>query len=184
MPKSGFYTAAGDRGDTTRLGGKQRLSKSDALLKVIGAVDEATSAIGMARALAEMPARKAALLTTQHHLSRLMAHLSATPDARERYPGLSKDDVAWLEQLIAQIEEGMPPLTAFVYPGDSIPGAALHVARTAVRRAERRIVAFAEIEPGIGAANLAYVNRLSSLLFVMAVRCTASGSGGSDAFSR
>jgi len=167
-----FYTRTGDRGDTTRLGGKQRLSKSDVLLEVIGAVDEATSAIGMARALAENPARKAALLTMQKHLSRLMTHLSATPDARERYPGLSEDDVAWLEQLIAQIEEDLPPLTEFVYPGDSVPNAALHVARTTVRRAERRIVAFAETEPGIGAANLAYVNRLSSLLFVMAVNET------------
>ena len=170
MTKSGFYTAAGDRGDTSRLGGKQRLSKSDMLLEVVGAVDEATSAIGMARALAGEEAHNAALLTVQQHLSRLMAHLSATPDARARYPGLSGDEVAWLEQLGAQMEEGLPPLTAFVYPGDTVAGAALHVARTAVRRAERRIVALAEIEPTIGAANLAYVNRLSSLLFVMALR--------------
>lgn len=169
MTKSGFYTAAGDRGDTMRLGSKGRLSKSDTLLEVVGTVDEATSAIGMARALAEEPARKAALLTVQQHLSRLMAHLSATPDARARYPGLSEDDVVWLEQLIAQMEAGLPPLTAFVYPGDAVAEAALHVARTAVRRAERRIVAFAEVETGIGAANLAYINRLSSLLFVMAL---------------
>lgn len=170
MTKSGFYTATGDRGDTGRLGGKRRLSKGDVLLDVIGAVDEATSAIGMARALAEDPAIKAALFTVQEHIVRLMAHLSAVPDARARYPGLSEDEVAWLELLIAQLEEDLPPLTAFVYPGDSVSGAALHVARTAVRRAERRIVAFVEVEPGIGGANLAYVNRLSSLLFVMALR--------------
>ena len=177
MTKSGFYTAVGDRGDTGRLGGKQRLSKSDALMEVIGAVDEATSAIGMARALAHEVARAArevarteALLTIQQHLSRLMAHLSATPDARERFPGVSEDEVAWLEELIAQMEEGLPPLKEFVYPGDSVPGAALHVARAAIRRAERRIVAFTEVEPGIGAVNLAYVNRLSSLLFVAALR--------------
>ncbi len=170
MTKSGFYTAAGDHGDTTRLGGKGRLSKSDVLMEVVGAVDTATSAIGMARALAQEHAHKAALLTVQQHLSRLMTHLSATSDARARYPGLSENEVAWLEGLIAQMETGLPPLTAFVYPGDSVAGAALHVARTAVRRAERRIVAFAEVEPCIGAANLAYINRLSSMLFVAALR--------------
>ena len=173
MAKSGFYTAAGDRGDTTRLGGKGRLSKSAALLEVVGAVDAATSAIGMARALVEEGMHKVALLTVQQHLSRLMAHLSATPDARARYPGLSANEVAWVERLIVQLEAGLPPLAAFVYPGDSVAGAALHVARTAVRRAERRIVAFAEVEPGIGAANLAYINRLSSLLFVAALRADA-----------
>ena len=170
MTHSKFYSATGDHGDTARLGGDVRLSKSSPLMEAVGVVDEATSAIGMARALAQEPAIKEALSMVQVHLSRLMAHLSAMPDARKRYPGLREDDVAWLEARVAQFEAGLPPLRAFVLPGDSLPGAALHVARTAVRRAERRVVACAEAEPGIGAANLAYLNRLSSLLFVMALR--------------
>ena len=64
----------------------------------------------------------------------------------------------------------MPPLREFVVPGDSLAGAALHMARATVRRAERRLVEFTELEPGIGAPNLAFVNRLSSLLFVAALR--------------
>ena len=170
MSKSGLYTGKGDRGDTARLGGRQRISKSDALIEAVGTGDEASSAIGMARALTQDPVRKAALLTVQDHLWQLMSHLSATPDVRERYPGVSADDVAWLEQIIAQIEEDLPPLTGFVRPGETVTGAALHVARTAVRRLERRIIAFAEIEPSLRAENLAYVNRLSSLMFAMALR--------------
>lgn len=173
MSKSKFYTAIGDHGDTARLGGDVRLPKSSLLMEAVGAVDEATSAIGMARALVQDAALKETLRTVQEHIVCLMAHLSATPDARNRYPGLPEDDVAWLEARIAQFEEGLPPLRAFVLPGDSLPGAALHVARTAVRRAERCVVALAEAEPGIGAANLAYLNRLSSLLFVVALQVGA-----------
>lgn len=165
-----LYTGKGDRGDTTRLGGRQRVPKSDALIEAVGTGDEASSAIGMARALVQDAARKATLLTVQDHLWQLMAHLSATPDVRERYPGVSEDEVAWLESAIAQVEADLPPLTGFVRPGATVAGAALHVARTAVRRMERRIVAFAAMEPGIGAANLAYVNRLSSLMFALALR--------------
>jgi len=170
MTHSKFYTAKGDRGDTTRLGGNTRLPKSHALIEVIGSADEAMAAIGMARALAETAILKETLHTVQEHLVRLMAHLSATPDARARYPGLHDEDVTWLETRIADFETGLPPLHTFVLPGDSVAGAALHIARTAVRRAERCIVALAEIEPDIGMANLAYLNRLSSLLFVIALR--------------
>ena len=165
-----LYTGKGDHGDTTRLGGKQRILKSTALIEAVGTGDEASSAIGMARALVQDPERKAVLLKVQDHLWQLMSHLSATPDVRERYLGVSGDEVAWLEQVITQMEAALPPLTGFVRPGETVAGAALHVARTAVRRMERRIVAFAEVEPSIGASNLAYVNRLSSLMFAMALR--------------
>ena len=173
MTHSTFYTAKGDQGDTARLGGGARLSKSSSLLEAVGAVDEATSAIGMARALAEDAALKAMLRTVQEHFVRLMSHLSAKPETRARYPGPGADDLAWLEARLAELEAGLPPLRAFVLPGDSLPGAALHVARSAVRRAERRVVALAEVEPGIDALSLAYLNRLSSLLFVAALQVDA-----------
>ncbi len=173
MSHSKFYTAAGDQGDTARLGGDTRLSKSSLLMEAGGAVDEATAAIGMARALAEDDALQATLRTVQEHFIRLMSHLSATPEARERYPGLQDDDVMWLEARIADLEAGLSPLRAFVLPGDSVPSAALHIARTTVRRAERCVVALADAETGIGAANLTYLNRLSSLLFVAALQVDA-----------
>jgi len=173
MTHSKFYTAKGDHGDTIRLGGDVRLSKSSPLLEAVGAVDEATSAIGMARALVEDTALGATLRAVQEHFVRLMSYLSATPDTRERYPGPGADDLAWLEARIADLEAGLPPLRAFVLPGDSVPGAALHLARTAVRRAERCVVALAESEPGIDALSLAYLNRLASLLFVAALQVDA-----------
>ena len=170
MNKTLFYTGKGDRGDTARLGGKDRLSKSESLLDTIGTLDEATSAIGVARSLAQDTLLQDVLPEVQRRLSYLMAHLSAVPELRERYVGLSGADVIWLEELIARLESDIPPLDGFVLPGESPAGAACHLARAIVRRAERRLVACAEQEPGIGAANLAFVNRLSSLLFVAALR--------------
>lgn len=170
MSKTVFYTGKGDRGDTARLGGQARLPKSDALIDTIGAMDEATCAVGVARAQVQEPLLQQALLDVQRRLYRLMSHLSATPEMRATYPGLTEADVAWLEALIAQLETYLPPLKDFVVPGDSLAGAACHLARATIRRAERRMVAFAELEPGIQAPNLAFVNRLSSLLFVAALR--------------
>ncbi len=167
--KTLFYTGRGDRGDTGRLGSTERVLKSDPLLETLGTLDEATSAIGMARAMAQSPRIRAMLLATQRALYRLMSHLSATPAARERYPGLSETDVQTLEAFIAELEAELPPLRDFVVPGDSPAGAACHLARTVVRRAERRLVSFMELETGIGAPSLAFVNRLSSLLFVAAL---------------
>ncbi len=169
MPETMFYTGKGDRGDTARLGGTERLPKSDVLLETIGAMDEATAAIGLARALAQTGLLQEALPAVQRCLYRLMSHLSATPELRARYAGLAEADVTWLEALIAELEAELPPLRGFVVPGDSPASAAFHVARTMVRRAERRLAAFVACEPGIGAAHLAFVNRLSSLMFVAAL---------------
>ena len=138
-------------------------------MEAVGALDEATSAIGMARALATSDRLRHTLPVVQRHLIDLMAHLSAAPDARSRFAGVTEQDLTWLGELIADLEKELPPLVDFVLPGDCHPGSALHVARTVVRRAERRVVALAEEETGIGKTNLAYLNRLSSLLFVAAL---------------
>jgi len=169
MTESAFYTAKGDRGDTSRLADNERIAKSSTLIEALGTIDEATSAIGMARALSRSARLREALPTAQRHIIKLMSHLSATPDARTTYCGVTQDDLGWLQDLIADIETTLPPLTNFVLPGDSSASAALHVARTVVRRAERRMVAIASAEPGISDINLAYLNRLSSLLFVAAL---------------
>lgn len=169
MSGSGWYTGKGDRGITARLGSSARITKDSALIETIGAMDEATSALGVARAHTQSRILKEALPDVQRHIYRLLSHLSATPEARTTYPGLSEVEVAWLEALIAKVECHIPPLKGFVLPGDSVAGAALHMARTIVRRAERRLVTFAKLEPNLGEWNLAYINRLSSLLFVAAL---------------
>lgn len=170
MSETHFYTGKGDRGDTARLGGTGRLAKSDALLETVGVLDEATCAIGLARAQARDAGLQVALPETQRHLYRLMSHISATPETRERYPGVTEAEVAWLEAQIAALETDLPPLRDFVLPGESAAGAACHLARAVARRAERRLVAFAELESGVLPPNLAYANRLSSLMFVAALR--------------
>jgi cob(I)alamin adenosyltransferase len=165
-----YYTGVGDGGDTARLGGQGRLSKNCILMNVLGDLDEATCAIGMVRAVANEPLLKTEIPIVQRHLYTLMAHLYALPEMRELYTGLLVDELTELEDLIARLSEGVPYPQDFVLPGDSESGAACHIARAIVRRAERHLVAFAELETGIGATNLAYVNRLSSLMFVAALR--------------
>ena len=169
MPESRCYTGKGDHGDTARLGETARLPKDSALIEAIGAVDEASSAIGLARATMHKERLCQALQTTQRHLSRLMTHLAATPDLRMRYPGLAEGDLQWLENLIGELEQDLPPLHKFVLPGDSSASAACHMARAIVRRAERTLVTLTTIEPDVGAVNLAYLNRLSSFLFIVAL---------------
>lgn len=169
MSDSAFYTGKGDRGDTGRLSGSGRVDKNSELIETIGTIDEATAAIGMARALSQSTRLQEALPTVQRHIYRLMSHLSAVSEARERYAGLSSSEVTWLQSLIASLEAEIPPLTDFVLPGETRASAAFHVARTVVRRAERRLVALAQGESNIGEANLAYMNRLSSLMFVAAL---------------
>jgi cob(I)alamin adenosyltransferase len=139
------------------------------LLETLGALDEATCAIGLARAATQNERLRQALLTIQRHLSQLMAHLSATPAVRPRYPGLGNGDRQWLESLIVELEQDLPPVREFVLPGGSSAGAACHWARAIVRRAERRLVTLMTAEPDIDTANLAYLNRLSSCLFVAAL---------------
>ncbi len=165
-----FYTARGDDGTTSRLGGRERLRKDSLLMEVIGTVDEASAALGVARAaLAEVGAQES-LRGVQERIIRLMGHLSATPEKRTKYRGMTAEDVAWLEEQIAALGEGLPPLRTFVLPGSTPPEAACHLARTIVRRAERRLLTLMAEEPSIGVENLAFLNRLSSLLFVLAMR--------------
>ena len=169
MAKNKFSTGTGDYGETARLGGQTRIKKSSVLIDALGTLDEATSSIGMARAAAQSRDLCALLPKIQRHVINLMGHLSAIPEARSRYPGLGADEIAWLEENIVKLEKLVPPLKGFVLPGDSRAGAAFHVARTVVRRAERKLVALSEMESDIGQANLGYLNRLSSLLFVAAL---------------
>ncbi len=163
------YTGRGDGGSTGRLGTSTRISKDSTLIEAVGTVDEAVSSIGMARAASTSQWTRESLYVVQQHLGRMLAHLSATPEARSKYSGISADDLTWLEARIAELERDLPPLREFVLPGATPAGTVLHIARTVVRRAERRVVALAGAELGLAPLNLAYLNRLSSLLFVAAV---------------
>ncbi len=167
MPtKSPFYTATGDDG-TTGLLGEGRVPKDDPRMEAVGALDEATAALGLARAHARAPRTRTLLLEVQRHLYHLMAEVAATPENQARFRGITSEQVAWLEAQIAALEEDVPPPKAFIVPGDSPGGAFLDLARTVVRRAERRVAALLRNGTLENSALLAYLNRLSSLCFVL-----------------
>jgi cob(I)alamin adenosyltransferase len=160
-----IYTRTGDTGETSLFDGT-RVSKADARVDTYGDVDEVQAWLGFARA-AGAPERLAVMLEQlQRDLFALGAQLA---DPRHRIAervtkaSLTAEDVARLESWIDALETSLPALRHFILAGGAPAGAALHIARTVCRRAERRMVALAS-DPLL----ITYVNRLSDLLFVMA----------------
>lgn len=163
---SPFYTRTGDEGLTGLLG-EGRVPKFDLRIEALGALDEATAALGLARASAVSPLTAPLLLTTQRDLYQLMAEVGATPENASRFRAIDSARVAWLEAETDQLEQATPMQREFIVPGDRASSAALALARTIVRRAERRVV---ELFHAGGLENphlLAYLNRLSSLVFML-----------------
>jgi cob(I)alamin adenosyltransferase len=169
MPDSQFYTRRGDDGYTGLLG-PERVPKYDPRPEAYGAVDEAQAAMGLARAMECTARAEEILLSIQRDLYTLMAELAAASENDNPFEGSITDaHVEQLEQWIAQFEAQVEMPKEFVLPGDSQPGAALHLARTVVRRAERLSVRLAH-EGLLGNLRVIhYLNRLSSLLFVLAL---------------
>jgi cob(I)alamin adenosyltransferase len=172
-----IYTRTGDKGETG-LGDGSRRSKSDPRVAAMGEVDEANCAIGLA-ILAVRNASDAADLAIEPTLARIQndlfdlgADLCAPKQAHEA-PGavlrVAPSQVQALERAIDALNARLHPLRSFVLPGGTAAAAALHQARAVCRRAERAMVALAEIEgEEVGENALAYVNRLSDYLFVAA----------------
>jgi cob(I)alamin adenosyltransferase len=163
-----MYTGKGDDGFTGLLG-RERVPKHDLRPEAYGSVDEAQAAMGLARAAARDARTRAILLDAQRDLYHVMAELAAaTPEAAAQVDGLPPERVTWLERAIDDLDGELPPLRVFVVPGDGPASAALHLARTVVRRAERRVARLAHRGDAPNADLLRYLNRLSSLLFVLA----------------
>jgi len=162
-----LYTRTGDAGDTSLFGGT-RARKDDPRVDAYGEVDELNAWLGLARASSIDAELAAELQQLQRDLFALGAQLADPADkiaARVTKAALVDDDVTRLERLIDKMEDELPPLRRFILAGGAPAGAALHVARTVCRRAERRIVA---LDPRVDPVLLRYVNRLSDLLFVLA----------------
>jgi cob(I)alamin adenosyltransferase len=175
-----IYTRTGDEG-TTGLFGGGRVDKHHPRVEAYGDVDELNAALGLARAVEAMPRIDEVLVPVQRDLFAIGA-LLATPDREKMHQQLEKariDDerIAQLERAIDDGEAELEPLKAFIIPGGTPKAAALHVARTVCRRAERRVVALArDIE--IPALAVRYLNRLSDLLFVLARVANRRGGAG------
>ena len=165
-----IYTRTGDAGETALLGGA-RVSKDHLRVAAYGDVDELNALLGVV--LAEGAGEDAELLRAiQRDLFALGARLADPTSAvvaRREKAGLDEEHVARLERAIDEREAALPALDAFILPGGSPAGALLHLARTVCRRAERAMVSLHHAQP-LEPVLLAYVNRLSDLLFVLA-RC-------------
>lgn len=163
-----IYTRTGDEGKTS-LGDGSRLPKFHLRVAAYGSIDEANSALGVARLHVEDADVLHLLQHVQNDLFDVGADLcqpqgNAAADSKLR---ITSEQVAWLERQIDHFNADLQPLTSFVLPGGSPAAAHMHLARTVTRRAERDVVRLAAEEP-VNAAVLQYVNRLSDLLFVLA----------------
>lgn len=169
MPKlTKIYTRTGDDG-TTALGGGQRVPKDHSRVRAYGTVDELNSHLGAALATGLADRLAEVLPSIQNELFHLGADLSFREEDKEKFPlpQIQPRHLERLENLIDELNAVIGPLKNFILPGGSPGAAALHVARTVCRRAERDVYHLAQEEP-VGKYVHAYLNRLSDALFVMA----------------
>jgi cob(I)alamin adenosyltransferase len=163
---SKYYTSKGDQG-TTGLLGKKRVPKNHPRIKAVGAVDEATEALGFARACSDDPNIHQLVKTLQEDLHQIMSILMLEKPDPEKFPDLDQSRVDWLEEIIHTYEKDLPSQKGFLLPGDSLLSSAFGLARTTIRRAERKVVNLHHTEPLHSEFCLPYLNRLSSLCFVL-----------------
>ncbi|PZX50671.1 cob(I)alamin adenosyltransferase [Algoriphagus ratkowskyi] len=161
-----IYTKTGDQGNTSLLGGT-RVAKSNLRIDAYGTVDELNSYIGLLRDQSVNEKRTDLLKEIQDRLFTLGADLATAPGKdKVKKPDLQLSDIALLEQEMDQMQELLPPLTAFILPGGHQSVSFCHLARTVCRRAERLSVELNLIEP-VSELVIQYLNRLSDYLFVL-----------------
>lgn len=173
-----IYTRTGDNGTTGLVDGS-RVSKADPLMAVIGTVEEANAGLGLAVLDVADDAHRAMLARIQNELFDLGADLATPYDPAEAEGAALRVTAAQATRLETEMDamnEGLSPLRSFILPGGQRSAAALHQARTVVRRAERLAVA-ANAERPLNPAALIYLNRLSDHLFVLGRAVNAAAGG-------
>ena len=162
-----IYTKTGDKGETALFGGK-RVKKFDLRVEAYGTVDELNSALGLARAFGVDAEVDGIMVRVQSELFQLGADLATPMNARAKgVERIREEQVALLELEIDRFHEELTPLREFILPSGTLPGAALHLARTVCRRAERDVTRCME-EEEINTTALRYLNRMSDWLFTLA----------------
>ena len=162
MSKSKVYTRGGDAGETSMLSG-ERVPKSDPHIVSVGDLDELSVALGFCRL--SYPARENILKGFQKNLYQLSALISYAGEREIDQFKLDAGAVETLEALIDEVQNALPPLKDFIYPGQTEASCRLHLARVVARRAERGL---ATLKPEKRNAAIPFINRLSDLLFVLA----------------
>ena len=169
-----IYTRTGDKGDTALVGGR-RVAKDSPRIEAYGTVDELNAIIGLARVFNAERLKKGKahrwldgiFRRIQNELFDLGSELATPDDAvYEGMHRVAEPEVKALEALMDQCQKDLQPLKSFTLPGGGRVGGFLHQARTVCRRAERQVLALSRVEP-ISPWTIAYVNRLSDLLFVL-----------------
>ncbi len=171
---SPFYTRGGDDGMTGLLG-EGRVPKSDLRMETIGALDETNAVLGMARAACRSPEACDLLLKVQRDLYKIMAEVAATSEQNQRFSSIDAGRVAWIEGQIDRLEKEVQIPAEFIVPGDDTAGAFLDLARTVCRRAERRLVELFQRGDLSNHTLLEYINRLSSLCFLLEIYTIQAG---------
>jgi cob(I)alamin adenosyltransferase len=165
-----IYTRTGDDGTTGLVSGPRR-AKDDLRVEAFGTVDEVNAFVGAARIHSSgMPRVDWVLARVQNDLFDLGGDLANPPQTagEGKQLRITETQVIWLESQIDNFNADLEPLTSFILPGGTTLSSALHVARVTARRAERLVVTLMRAEPETGQPALAYLNRLSDLLFVLA----------------
>jgi cob(I)alamin adenosyltransferase len=172
MKRMSIATRTGDDGTTALMYGR-RVGKADPRVEAYGTVDELNAALGLARAHAALPLVREELPAVQKQLVALMGELAVAPEDIVRYRGSKKyaklepAALAHLDELVARIEAGKIAFDGWATPGASVASAALDVARTVCRRAERCVVELAP-ESSVDNLTIRYLNRLSDVLWLLA----------------
>lgn len=166
MPKSNVYTRTGDAGTTSLVGGT-RVAKNSPRLEAYGTVDEANSWLGLLNASREIPeVAHATLLRAMHHLFDIGSALATEPESKWQPEPFPISAVETLESDIDNLDATLPRHNRFILPSGHPDAARANIARTVVRRAERRIMDLADIAP-VDPSILKYINRLSDYLFIL-----------------
>ena len=164
-PRMTFYTRKGDDG-TTGLLGKGRVPKFHLRVEALGTLDKSTATLGLARASVHDPRSAPLMLDVQRDLYRLMAEVAAAPEHADQFR-FDEGRVQWIEEQTDLLSKTVDVPDEFIIPGDSVGGASLSLARAVVRRAERRVAELLDAKEITNSSLQQYLNRLSSLLFVL-----------------
>jgi cob(I)alamin adenosyltransferase len=178
-----LYTGKGDDGSTGVLG-KGRVSKSDLIMEVIGTLDELSATLGNARSQVREKPVQDALEQIQRDLYAMMSEVAATSPASAKLTPFPAEKVAVIEKWIALWEQEIELPNEFILPGETALSAAFSLCRTVARRAERRLVEFSTGKKHSNPEVLRYMNRLSSLLYVLEIRSSKKGSKQKLKFAR
>jgi len=174
-------TGTGDTGYTGLLG-NQRVPKYDPRPDTFGTIDEATSALGLARATTHDETAREVILHMQRDLYVLMAELATLPENQAAIGmAITADHVRWLEETEEQLKAAVEIPSKFVIPGDSLDGAALDLARTIVRRSERMTVRLLHDGVITNVETIRYLNRMSDVVFILARYLEAKQGGSTEA---